>query len=175
MTRRLLLLRHAEAAPPPAGDFSETADLARPLTAAGRAAAQRCGAWLRQHTFSPDLVLCSPSVRTRQTLEGLLPFQQPPAFPTRFCPEIYEAPPEALLAQIRTAPVQARTVLLIGHNPGISALARLLDQQAIALDQGFATASLAVFSMWGSDTGTDTPDWAQCDGQSLTLDTFARP
>ncbi|OUI95620.1 phosphohistidine phosphatase [Acetobacter indonesiensis] len=176
MKRRLLLLRHAEAASAPAGDFSEHADLARPLTAAGRTAAIRCGDWLRTHALSPDLVLCSPARRTRETLEGLQPFLHTPSlFPTRFCDAIYEAPVEALTAQIRLAPTQARTVLLVGHNPGISALASLLDNQAAVLDQGFATGSLAVFHMWGSDAENDASSWQGCDHQSLTLDTFSRP
>ncbi|MBS0999895.1 histidine phosphatase family protein [Acetobacter persici] len=175
MTRRLLLLRHAEAASPPGGDFSEEADLARALTAEGRLAASRCGAWLRARALAPDLVLCSPARRTRETLAALAPFQPPPALPIRFCPEIYEAPPAALLACIRQAPADARTVLLVGHNPGISALARWLDPQAEVLEQGFATASLAVFRMWGAESAEDAPDWAGCDATSLTLDTFARP
>lgn len=174
MTRRLLLLRHAEAASPAGGDLSEQADLARGLTAEGRIAAGRCGEWLRARALAPDLVLCSPALRTRQTLAGLEPALPPPALPTLFCPEIYEAPPEALLACIRHAPDHARTVLLIGHNPGISTLARWLDSHARVLEQGFATASLAVFHMWGSDEKED-PGWAGCDATSLTLDTFARP
>ncbi|GAN67535.1 SixA phosphatase family protein [Acetobacter orleanensis] len=175
MTRRLLLLRHAEAAGPPGGDFSEQADLARALTAEGRMAASRCGAWLRANALAPDLVLCSPARRTRETLAALEPFQPPPVLPTRFCPDIYEAPPSALLACIRQASVEARTLLLVGHNPGISALARWLDSQADALEAGFATASLAVFHMWGSESAEEDTGWAQCDATSLTLDTFARP
>ncbi|MFT9207123.1 SixA phosphatase family protein [Acetobacter orientalis] len=175
MSRKLLLLRHAEAAPAPMGDFSTVADHARPLTAAGLAAAQRCGLWLRQQGLSPDYVVCSPAVRTRQTLEGLLPFLHAPLSAPLFCPDIYEAPPHALLAQIQKTPPQARTVLLIGHNPGISALARQLDTQAAVLDQGFATGSLAVFKMWGSTANTPQPNWQSCDTLSLTLDTFSRP
>lgn len=175
MTHRLLLLRHAEAANPPGGDFSEEADRARPLTPEGQRAAARCGAWLRAQALAPDLVLCSPARRTRETLAALSPFQTTPALPTLFCPDIYEAQPDALLARIRQAPASARTVLLIGHNPGISALARWLDDQAPILDQGFATASLAVFHMWGSENAQSMPDWASCDAKSLTLDTFARP
>lgn len=175
MTRRLLLLRHAEATTPPGGDFSEQADLARALTAEGQLAAGRCGAWLRAHALAPDLILCSPARRTRETLAALEPFQPPPALPTRFCPDIYEAPPSALLACIRQAPDEARTLLLIGHNPGISALARWLDSQAETLEPGFATASLAVFHMWGSEAADHDTEWAKCDATSLTLDTFSRP
>lgn len=175
MTRRLLLLRHAEAVRPPGDDFSEQADLARALTTEGHLAASRCGAWLREHALSPDFILCSPARRTRETLAALGPFQSPPLLPTQFCPDIYEAPPAALLERIRQAPAEARTVLLVGHNPGISALARYLDDQAIVLDPGFAPASLALFHMWGSENTDDAPGWAECDEKSLTLDTFARP
>ncbi|MGO3517579.1 MAG: SixA phosphatase family protein [Acetobacter cibinongensis] len=175
MNSTLLLLRHAEAASPPMGDFSETADRARPLTAAGQATAQRCGLWLRQKGLSPDYVLCSPALRTRQTLAGLLPFLMPLTTEPVFCPDIYEAPPEALLAQIQKAPPQARSVLLVGHNPGISALARMLDPTAMELDQGFATGSIGQFTAWGTEGSTHAPDWSTCDNHNLTLDTFARP
>lgn len=175
MNTTLLLLRHAEAANPPMGDFSEIADRSRPLTAAGQAAAQRCGLWLRQKGLSPDYVLCSPALRTRQTLAGLQPFLTPLEAEPFFCPDIYEAPPEALLAQIQKAPPHARSVLLVGHNPGISALARALDPMAMELDQGFATGSIAVFTAWSSEDSEQAPEWSRYDNHNLTLDTFARP
>ncbi|MFT9142880.1 SixA phosphatase family protein, partial [Acetobacter orientalis] len=115
MSRKLLLLRHAEAAPAPMGDFSSAADHARPLTAAGLAAAQRCGLWLRQQGLSPDYVVCSPAVRTRQTLEGLLPFLHAPLSGPLFLPDIFEGPPPPRRGQIQKTPPQAPSGHRIGH------------------------------------------------------------
>ena len=62
----LHLLRHAHA-----GDaFTyDGPDSARPLTAKGRAQAERLGDWLARHGFTTDLVLSSPKVRARETAE----------------------------------------------------------------------------------------------------------
>lgn len=174
--RRLILLRHAEAVPPDPGNFSVESDMARPLTHNGERAAMRCGMWLRQNGLAPDAVLCSPAVRTQQTLAGVQS-ALPPASPDTvlLCPEIYEAALGALSNALRQAPPQARTVLLVGHNPGISEFARWLDSRNEKLDQGFAPASLAVFEMIGSDLVPDPTTWANCDSMSLTLHTFTRP
>ncbi len=172
--RRLVLLRHAEAVSAPLGDFSTEADMNRPLTPAGQEAAQRCGHWLAAHNIVPDSVICSPALRTRQTLSGVM--LALPALPCPdYCADIYEATPEALLARIQQEPASVSTVLMVGHNPGISLLAHRLDMQASELDQGFAPGAVAIFEMYGSDALPDMTRWQICDGQSMHLHTFARP
>lgn len=174
--RRLILLRHAEAAQPDLGNFSPESDMARPLTHDGEQAAMRCGIWLRDNNLLPDTVLCSPAIRTRQTLAGIQNAQPANAQPQVYlCPEIYEAGPSALAMAVQQLPEQAHTVLLIGHNPGISEFARGLDSQNETLDQGFAPGSLAVFKMRGSDLTPDQSAWADCGSMSLVLHTFTRP
>src|SRR3546814_17061037 len=64
--RELILLRHAHAEPPATGQ----SDLDRPLSAEGNAEAEAAGRWLQEQRLVPDLVLCSPSRRTRETLEA---------------------------------------------------------------------------------------------------------
>ncbi|ASL39999.1 MULTISPECIES: histidine phosphatase family protein [Acetobacter] len=173
--RRLVLLRHAEAASAPLGDFSPEADMNRPLTPAGQEAARRCGHWLAAHSIVPDSIICSPALRTRQTLAGAVTALPPTLPPPDYCADIYEATPEALLAHIQQAPDSAFTVLMVGHNPGISLLAHHLDMQASELDQGFAPGAVAIFEMYGSNTLPDMTHWQMCDGQSMHLHTFARP
>ncbi|WP_338331496.1 histidine phosphatase family protein [Acetobacter sp. LMG 32666] len=174
--RRLILLRHAEATPAELGSFSAESDMARPLTHDGERAAMRCGIWLRENRLIPDTALCSPAVRTQQTLAGVQNVLHPPSIDNVFlCPEIYEAEPGALAMALWQVPPQARTVLLIGHNPGISEFARWLDNRNEMLDQGFAPASLAVFKMVGSDLVPDQSSWANCGSMSLVLHTFTRP
>ena len=69
----LSLLRHAKSswANPGQQDFD------RPLNERGLEAAPRMGAFMAEHGIAPDLVLCSPSVRTRQTLDLVLPHFSP--------------------------------------------------------------------------------------------------
>ena len=64
--RTLIIVRHAKAE-----SFSSTPDLSRPLTPRGHADANAAGAWLAMHGYRPDLVICSPARRTRQTWHGI--------------------------------------------------------------------------------------------------------
>ena len=64
--RTLVLLRHAKAETP-----GEVFDYDRRLAPRGAADAVAAGAWLAAHDLLPDLVLCSPAARTRQTWHGV--------------------------------------------------------------------------------------------------------
>ncbi|MFC7481813.1 SixA phosphatase family protein [Luedemannella flava] len=64
--RTLAILRHAKADNPPG-----VADLDRPLTPRGHADATAAGAWLAAKAILPDLVICSPARRTRETWHGV--------------------------------------------------------------------------------------------------------
>src|SRR3546814_10510671 len=87
--RELILLRHAHAEPPAAGQ----SDLDRPLSAEGNAEAEAAGRWLREQRLVPDLALCSPSRRTRETLEAVL--GQVGYVDQRLEDDIYEASPRS--------------------------------------------------------------------------------
>jgi len=61
---RLLIVRHAEAAP---GNPDEL----RPLTSAGRDAAHMLGRRLREQGIDPDAIVSSPLLRARETADAL--------------------------------------------------------------------------------------------------------
>ena len=65
---RLVLVRHAKAS----SDDPRLADAERPLTDRGRRDAAAVGRWLAARDLRPDLVLCSTSLRTRQTWAAAL-------------------------------------------------------------------------------------------------------
>ncbi|MEV0004244.1 histidine phosphatase family protein [Micromonospora sp. NPDC050980] len=145
--RTLVLLRHAKAEQSP-----EAPDADRPLTTRGHADAAAAGAWLARHGLLPDVVLCSPARRTRQTWHAVAtgmagaPAESGPAgsAPTvRYEPTAYEAHPDELLALARAVDPAAGTVLLIAHNPGISLLSALLDPQRADPD-GLRTTDIVV-------------------------------
>jgi phosphohistidine phosphatase len=120
-TRTLVILRHAKAASP-----QELTDIDRPLTARGHADAAAAGAWLAQREYSPDLVLCSPARRARETWHGVaVAMRQAPE--VRYDPKIYNASALELLHLVSDVEVDTATVLLVGHNPGLSQLSALLD------------------------------------------------
>ena len=64
----LSLFRHAKSS----WDDDTLDDFERPLARRGEDAAPRMGAFMARKGLAPELILCSPSVRTRQTLDGLL-------------------------------------------------------------------------------------------------------
>src|SRR5258708_1538136 len=119
--RRLMLLRHAKS------DWSTPGqrDHDRPLNARGREAAPKMGAYMVRHALIPDLIVASTAKRVVETLDLLLPaFDKPPKVAADAA--VYEASPHALLASIKQTPRAAHSLLMVGHNPGLAALAELL-------------------------------------------------
>lgn len=164
--RRLLLLRHAKS-DRPAG----MPDLDRPLNPRGRAIAPRMGAYLADEDLRPDFALVSPALRARETWEAVRGHLG--EVPSRIVRTIYEAPIAALLDAVRAAPDEARTLLLIGHNPGIQDLAQALAAQGPRTERDrlatqFPTAALAVIAF---EAGT----WAAVGRGDGRLERFVRP
>lgn len=115
--KTLLLLRHAKAAPQ---DF-RMRDFDRPLNERGTKDALLIGNFMREQKLAPDVALCSPAERTRQTA-ALVIQSAPLATPLRYDARIYEASMKDLLQIVSQTEETARTLLLIGHNPGIEQL-----------------------------------------------------
>lgn len=113
----LSILRHAKSS---WGDAT-LADFDRPLNERGRDAAPRMGALMRREGLRPDHILCSPAVRTRQTLDLIR--GEPDALPAGdFDDRLYHATPTTMLRVMREVADTCRHVLLVGHNPGLQQL-----------------------------------------------------
>lgn len=151
--RTLVLLRHAKA-DRPAG----LSDTDRPLTDRGHADAAAAGAWMVNHGYVPDLVLCSPARRTRQTWHGVAVALAGAGSPVvRYERSLYEGAPAELLALIRSVEPEFRTVLIIGHNPTISQLSEQLDTGGGEVDSdGLRTCGIAVHQPEADWPETDT-------------------
>ena len=150
--RRLVLLRHAKSAWP-----EEVADHERPLAARGRRDAPAVGRWLGESGWVPDAVLCSTALRARETwalagpaLAAARPASQPAAAPAvRFEPRIYEATVLGLLMLVREFEPRWRTVLMVGHNPGLAELTIGLAGPEPEPPDAFPTAFAAVLGLRG--------------------------
>jgi phosphohistidine phosphatase len=135
--KRLVLVRHAKSS----WSDPDLSDHDRPLNARGRDAATAVGGYLGRSGLRPDLVLCSPATRTRQTLERL-PFDDSPVL---FEDQLYGASAFALLARVRAVPDEVQSLVVIAHNPGLEELAHLLagPDDDLAAAGKFPTAAVA--------------------------------
>ena len=121
-------------------------DLERPLNKRGRRSAAAVGSFLMEASHVPDLVLCSPATRTRQTLE-LAKEAGGWDCPTETADELYYGSVNHMIALAcqRRAPV----TMLVGHEPTTStAIGRLTGA-----DLRMPTAALARVSLNPDNTG----------------------
>lgn len=144
--RLLVIMRHAKAEP-----FS-TEDHSRTLTDRGRRDAAEAGVWLAAQGIVPDCAFLSSSVRTVATWEAFAHGARASA-EVRVEDSIYSASPEATLDVLRTAPLDARVLAYVGHNPTAAYLAHMLDdgepdQAAFReMSEGYPTAALTVLEV----------------------------
>jgi len=141
--RTLVLLRHAKADRP-----NGIADTDRPLTDRGHADAAAAGAWLLASGHIPDLVLCSPARRTRQTWHSVAIALGGAGTPkVQYERELYDGGVTEALDLIAAAAKEAQTILLIGHNPTVSQLSVALDAAGQADSDGLRTSGVAVHEL----------------------------
>jgi phosphohistidine phosphatase SixA len=138
--RELILLRHAHAEPARPGQ----ADMDRPLSPEGLAEAEAAGRWLAEHQLVPDCVLCSPSRRTRETLEAVLAAVG--YVDQRLAAGIYDATPGTLAALVDEHRDTDR-LLLVGHNPGLEQLAALMHSGQSGDHRGMPPAGIVVLHL----------------------------
>jgi len=166
--KRLFLLRHAKTEQ---ANKDTPADAERALTERGRAEASVVGREMHKRGYAPDLILCSPSRRTRQTLE-LANAGLGSSAKIDYVPAIYAAGARRLLALFRGLPATVCEPLVVGHNPGFEdCLSLLLSPGDDAADKDkdkFPTGALAVLQF-------DVSDWGKLAPHSGTLVDFIRP
>ncbi|MGY6743712.1 MAG: phosphohistidine phosphatase SixA [Cecembia sp.] len=146
----LFLLRHGEAAM----SSASRRDFERPLTETGKKQLERLAKTLITKGFTFDLILCSNAKRTEETAKIIQ--EQLPTNQTKFLPELYESGPSTILNLINSVSDEVDQLLLIGHNPGISAVTSFLSgQDFISLKPGML-AKLEIFQDRWDGVGKNT-------------------
>ncbi len=146
---RLILMRHGEAERPAPG----LEDFDRALDAEGRVESRLIGAALAKAGLEPDLALVSSARRTLETWQAVAE-----AFPRvvdmQADRSLYVASAARLAAAASLMAPRGRTLMMVGHNPGIHQYAVNLAKRAEAsnadvarLYERFPTGSVAVFGM----------------------------
>ena len=161
-----MLLRHAKAVPQ--GDLE---DENRPLAERGRTDMAAVATFAAARVLAPDLVLISPAIRTRETSELLLPAINPPPV-HRIEPRLYSAPAEKVFGVVRETAPEIHSLMLIGHNPGLEDIARILTGSGetdalIRFGGTMPTASLAVIDLSGG--------WGDLQERTGRLEIFVTP
>lgn len=148
--KTLFLLRHAKTLPADEGGR----DRDRALTAEGLEDARALGRLVNRRGWRPDLALCSPAARTRQTWEALDLRAGNVLYPEK----LYTGGRGEMLHLIQNAGDEAAALMIVGHNPGLYELAAMLaefgeEPLAARLSGGYAPGTLAVFECpaagWG--------------------------
>jgi phosphohistidine phosphatase len=155
---QLLILRHAKSD----WDIDAATDFERPLSNRGRLDARRVGCWLDRRHWSPDHILCSPAKRARQTAVLICRELGISEADVVFDERIYGGPPELLMAILKDARPAADRIMLIGHNPDLDGLVRLLserDPETPPDGKLLATATGALFDI--TDLPTLAPSTAK--------------
>lgn len=150
--RQLLILRHAKSS----WDDRELPDRERPLNPRGRRAAEAMRDAIDRLGLAPDLVLLSTSVRTVQTYEALEPWGDTPL--VERMDALYDAPASLLFDTLRDVKETVRSIMLVGHNPGVHEMAmRLVGENAMTfanadlrrLAEGYPSGALTEFTIPG--------------------------
>jgi phosphohistidine phosphatase len=128
---------------------------------------------MRQEKLKPAMVLCSDAMRTRATLALLLAELGPPTPHVIYAEALYLAAPDTILGEINGVEDGDQHLLVVGHNPGLYALALELvgegDRKMLALlAREFPTGALAVFSF-------DAASWKDIKRAGGHLEHFTTP
>jgi phosphohistidine phosphatase len=136
--KTLYVLRHAKSswANPDSSDFD------RQLNERGLKDAPQMGAAIYENQFQPEIVLSSPAKRAKQTAILIKETAQI-AGNIEFDERIYEASPFRLLQIISETSEKTESIMLVGHNPGLEGLIKILTGEP----QSMPTAALAVIDL----------------------------
>ena len=165
--RHLVIMRHAQADHPP-----DALDHDRPLTPRGAADAEAAGRRLAEQ-YTPEMILVSSALRTRQTVTWVCSELGERAPTPQLAEQLYNADETAILAAVNRVPDAVRCLLVVAHMPGVlDTVLRLASRDSdpdamMDVSGGFPTCGLAVFEVTGR--------WALLDGGDARLVEFEVP
>ena len=166
--KTLFILRHAKSS----WDEVPLPDFDRPLNGRGRRAAPVMGKYIRKRYGTPELVQCSTAIRAEETLERMLPEMGGKPVITKE-PRLYLAKKSTMLSVLNRVKGDPKSILMIGHSPGIERFAADLIGEGDAkmrrlLTSKYPTAALTVVKL-------DVDKWKQAAFGDGKLVDFIRP
>lgn len=145
----LILMRHAEAA-------HASTDVSRPLSSRGRYEARKAARRIESRGIAPDLILVSTAERTQET-GNIIRDTISPQTPVHADGSLYTGGDIDYLSCVSRVRETYDTVLLIGHNPTISAVATMFAGYTISFAPSEAVYCRPVIDTWAdlALSGTD--------------------
>ncbi|MDR0476433.1 MAG: histidine phosphatase family protein [Desulfobulbaceae bacterium] len=125
--KTLYLLRHGQA--PWSRDLPD--DFARSLDAVGERQAASVGLHLAQAKVRPEMIIASPTDRTRQTARIVANTLSYPEKDIRYAPEIYSADVWSLARIVEQHAKSLNALLMVGHNPTLAHFGEWLTSERI--------------------------------------------
>lgn len=145
--KTLLILRHAKSS----WDDPGLKDHDRPLNHRGVHDAPRMGRLIVDEDLVPEIIISSTAARAESTAQLAARVMDPtPEIETTR--DLYLASPHTYLDVLADHAGEADVVMVVGHNPGITALVTILTGEL----EEMPTAALAVVEL-------DIDDWARID------------
>jgi phosphohistidine phosphatase len=157
--KTLFVLRHAKSS----WDDPDLADFDRPLNDRGNTSAPFMGKLMASNGFAPGLILASPAARAKATAKLAKEGGDIDA-EIRYDERIYEASPGALRQVVADVDDEFRSVMIVGHNPGMEGFIKYLTGRL----EPMPTASLAVIDL-------DIATWSEIDAERGILRKIFRP
>ena len=127
--KRLTLIRHANAE-----QDSDVRDFERPLSRKGQNEALEMARRFQERGLIPDLILASAATRTRETAETFAKVLGVAARLLQADDALYLAEGDYILSAIKAVGPRVNHLMVIAHNPGISAAAIALAPETVTSD-----------------------------------------
>ena len=126
--KRLYVVRHAKSS------WEQTAlkDFDRPLNERGEKDAPGMARRLRNHDAQPDLICSSPAQRALATAKIFAEILGCPLSSIQYARELYHADSKEILRVIQSFGDARTSVMIVGHNPGLTDLVNELCNEVIA-------------------------------------------
>ena len=151
--KTLFVLRHAKSS----WENPDVSDFDRQLNERGLKTAPIMGDRIYQNQFQPATIISSPAKRAKQTAVLIKETAQIEC-KIEYDERIYEASPHRLLEVISELDEKKGSAMLIGHNPGLEGLIKILTGKV----QSMPTAALAVIDL-------DKENWNEIAAESGKL------
>jgi phosphohistidine phosphatase len=128
--KKVFLLRHAKSS----HDNPKLADIDRTLDPEGKKDAAEMGEYLANSGEKIELIVASPSVRTRETAAIICEKLKYDFKTIKWDSTIYACTSEALLDCIKRTGKSYNSVLFLGHNNSMTQVANLLQKDVVIAD-----------------------------------------